>query len=525
MKRRSDARSSSCSSVNGGMSVRSAVGTCSVTASLAQHAEDAAHDLALQRLALAALRKSAERVAALSAAARAGFAARASARGLGARRSRARRELLARRLGVDPRAVLRQQRRRLRRAVDVVGRRHPRRAARAAACGRPASGTPFSARIVTAASPMPERRQQLLEVVELGLRERRDRRPQRLRVVGREGAQRVLDAVAELREDVAGTSFGVWVTKNDADALGADQPHGLLDDCRGTRRSRSSNSRCASSKKNDELRLGQVARLGQRLEQLGDQPHQRGREELRLVLHGGQLEARDDAAAVGGDAHAGRRCRAAARRRTRCRRPSRARRARAAARRPSATTGRRCPRARPCPRRSPGTSAARAGRRGRAAAGPWSRRSGRRARGSAPASRWPRGPWRAAAARSPRPSRAPARPGRCRRARGTRPGRPSGAERQARARRRASRPAPPGSPGAASPDTSPLTSATNTGTPAAESCSAMHLQRLRLAGAGRAGDRARGGSSSPAGPARRASGCTSPSCTPRPRSIAGPSTA
>ena len=46
------------------------------------------------------------------------------------------------------------------------------------------------------------------------------------------------------------------------------------------------------------------------------------------------------------------------------------------------------------------------------------------------------------------------------------------------------------SPGAAMPGTSPLMSATNTGTPAAESCSAMQLQRLGLAGAGRAGDEA-----------------------------------
>jgi hypothetical protein len=34
-------------------------------------------------------------------------------------------------------------------------------------------------------------------------------------------------------------------------------------------------------------------------------------------------------------------------------------------------------------------------------------------------------------------------------------------------------PGPSGSPGAAIPDTSPFTSATNTGTPCAESCSAM----------------------------------------------------
>ena len=41
----------------------------------------------------------------------------------------------------------------------------------------------------------------------------------------------------------------------------------------------------------------------------------------------------------------------------------------------------------------------------------------------------------------------------------------------------------PGAPGRDSPDRSPLTSAITTGTPAADNCSAMHLQRLRLAGA------------------------------------------
>ena len=74
-------------------------------------------------------------------------------------------------------------------------------------------GTPDSQRIVTAASPVPSwvsssrgRR--------IGLRERPDGRAQRLRVVGRERAERVLDAVAELAEHVGGQSFGVWVTKN-----------------------------------------------------------------------------------------------------------------------------------------------------------------------------------------------------------------------------------------------------------------------------------------------------------------------
>src|SRR5690242_18069159 len=46
------------------------------------------------------------------------------------------------------------------------------------------------------------------------------------------------------------------------------------------------------------LRLLDVSDLRQLLEELREEPHQRGREELRLVLDGGQLEARDDPAPV-----------------------------------------------------------------------------------------------------------------------------------------------------------------------------------------------------------------------------------
>ncbi len=79
-------------------------------------------------------------------------------------------------------------------------------------------------------------------------------------------------------------------------------------------------------------------------------------------------------------------------------------------------------------------------------------------------------------------------------------------------------------PGAARPERSPLTSATNTGTPALESCSARPCRVLVLP--------------VPVAPATRpwrlimprgtvttAAGTTAPSCTPRPRSRAGPSVA
>ena len=85
-------------------------------------------------------------------------------------------------------------------------------------------------------------------------------------------------------------------------------------------------------------------------------------------------------------------------------------------------------------------------------------------------------------------------------------------------------PGPSGSPGAATPDTSPFTSATKTGTPCAESCSAMSCSVFVLP--------------VPVAPAmspwrvimRRAtctlaSGNMVPSWTPRPRSTEGPSTA
>ena len=75
-------------------------------------------------------------------------------------------------------------------------------------------------------------------------------------------------------------------------------------------------------------------------------------------------------------------------------------------------------------------------------------------------------------ARSRSPSPAPAPRGRCRPATGTRPGRPVGTQSSpvcaARSVTRS-----PGAPGWASPLRSPLTSASTTGTPAADSCSAI----------------------------------------------------
>ncbi|MCK7518489.1 MAG: hypothetical protein MZV64_12605 [Ignavibacteriales bacterium] len=59
--------------------------------------------------------------------------------------------------------------------------------------------------------------------------ERLGRRLDRLLVPRREGPQGVLDAIAELAEDGVGDVEGVLGDEVDAHALGADEPHDLLD--------------------------------------------------------------------------------------------------------------------------------------------------------------------------------------------------------------------------------------------------------------------------------------------------------
>ncbi len=85
-------------------------------------------------------------------------------------------------------------------------------------------------------------------------------------------------------------------------------------------------------------------------------------------------------------------------------------------------------------------------------------------------------------------------------------------------------PGPPGGAGAARPDTSPFTSATSTGTPARESCSASSCSDLVL-------PVPVAPATSPwrfivaSGTRTAASRNSSPSWTPRPRSTASPSVA
>ena len=147
---------------------------------------------------------------------------------------------------------------------------------------------------VTIASPVPSVVQHLAEVV-AGLRVGRDGRPQRLGVVGGEGAQLVLHARAELGEHVARHVLRRLRDEEDADALRADEPHRLRDRREEVlRRVREQQVRLVEEE--HQLRLVEVADLGQVVEQVGEQPHQEGREQRRLVLHPGHLEQADDAA-------------------------------------------------------------------------------------------------------------------------------------------------------------------------------------------------------------------------------------
>ena len=398
-------------------------------------------------------------------------------------------ELLARGLGVHARAVLGVQRRCLGRAVDVVGGRHARRAARPSGVHDRASARPSR----RGSSPRP-RRCPSRSAARRGRRSRTSgrSRPSPCSALASSGVNARSACWTRLPSwprTSAGTSFGVWVTKNTPTPLERiSRTVCSTESTNALRRAVEQQVRLVEEE--DELGLVEVADLGQRLEQLGQQPHQRGREQLGLVLHRGQLEARDDPAAVGrgaqqvGDVELRLAEELVA----------------AAVLQPDqraqqhadglASTARRCPRARPCRRRSPGRSAARAGRRGPAAAGPSRRRSGRRAAGSAPGSRWTPstlasscGPKSETVARTGTPGPMPPSD---RNSTGKAVGvysMPSSAGalgRDARRRR----------PRAARPETSPLMSATNDRHAGRRELLGDALQRLGLAGAGRAGDQA-----------------------------------
>ncbi len=210
-------------------------------------------------------------------------------------------EDLAGRFAVDRRSVLRQQRGCRHRGVDRgVGRR------RHEPLGRAQAGPGDRRRRALLAHDRDDRLagaellQDALEVV-ARLRVRADGRPERLRIVGREGAQRVLDARAELGEHVGGNVLRGLRDEEDADALRADQAHGLHDRREEVLRG-VLEQQVRLVEEEHELRLVEIADLGQDLEQLREQVHQERGEQRRLVGDAGHLEQADDAAAVRRDA-------------------------------------------------------------------------------------------------------------------------------------------------------------------------------------------------------------------------------
>ena len=108
----------------------------------------------------------------------------------------------------------------------------------------------------------------------------------------------MLHARAELREHVAGHVLRGLRHEEDADALRADEPHGL-GDLREEVLRRVVEEQVRLVEEEHELGLVEVADLGQVVEEVGEQPHEERRVQRRLVGDAGHLEQADDAAAVG----------------------------------------------------------------------------------------------------------------------------------------------------------------------------------------------------------------------------------
>ena len=150
-------------------------------------------------------------------------------------------------------------------------------------------GVPLPSRNETSASPLPSSLM-TLAVSSFGIgAEGLGRGLHRLLVARREGAQRVLHAVAELRQHLVGHVERVLRDEIDADALGADQPHHLLDLLQQRLR-RVVEQQMRLVEEEHELRLVRIADFGQFLEQFRQQPEQEGRIEPRILhqLVGGQ---------------------------------------------------------------------------------------------------------------------------------------------------------------------------------------------------------------------------------------------
>ena len=161
------------------------------------------------------------------------------------------------------------------------------------------AGRPFSSRNETSASPTPSS-VIASSVLELGVGAHRLRRRfHRLLVARRERAQRVLHAVAELAQHRVRHVERILRDEKHADALGADEPHDLLDLVEQRLR-RVGEQQVRFVEEEHELRLVAVADFGQALVQLGQQPQQQRRVHLRRLHQPVGGEDVDHALAVDG---------------------------------------------------------------------------------------------------------------------------------------------------------------------------------------------------------------------------------
>jgi hypothetical protein len=196
-------------------------------------------------------------------------------------------------------------------------------------------GVPLASSSDTSASPTPSSRIAFARCRASGWAHRLGHRLHRLLVARREGAQRVLHAVAELAQHLLGNVERVLGDEVDADALGADQPHHLLD-LLEQRRRRVVEQQVRLVEEEHQLRLVAVADLGQVLEQLGQQPQQEARVQRGLFI---SLSAARMLTTPGRPSSAsGPRCRASARRRSGRRPAPRAAAGRAGSRRSTPAT-------------------------------------------------------------------------------------------------------------------------------------------------------------------------------------------
>ena len=143
-----------------------------------------------------------------------------------------------------------------------------------------------------------ERLERLGQVVVRRRREGLDGRLQGLGVLRGERAHGVLHPVAELGEHHVGQVGGELGDEEHADALRADQAdrlgHRVEEGVGGA-----VEQQVGLVEEEDQGRLLGVADLGEALEQLGQHPHQEGREERRLARDVDQVQHRDDPAPVG----------------------------------------------------------------------------------------------------------------------------------------------------------------------------------------------------------------------------------